>query len=225
MKLDQSVVQSRLAMCAAALAGTASAVSSANASIVTFTTPLTLPNAFSGVIPQTTAGIYINISTGASGTSAGAVSGWDFNPYSASAGTQLGFYWAPTPAGGVGATATGPYLDLSGGGVVGPSSTITRAILGTTSSSFLSVGTHILGFAFLNEATSATNFGYMTIENLGPNSTQGFASTIRGWSYEDTGAAITVPAIPAPAAAVPLSMAALAFGARRVRPWRRQTIA
>lgn len=217
MKLDQSVVQSRLALCAAALAGSAAAASSADAAIVTFTTPV---GSFNGVIPENVSGVYIDLATGATGTSG--FTGWDFNPYRSNGGTQLGFYWAAT-AGGVGTTsATGPYIDLSGGGIVGPGSTVTRSINGTTGTPFHTTGLHVLGFSFFNEATSATNFGYMVIENLGPNTTPGYASTIRSWSFDDTGAEIVVPAIPAPAALAPLSMAALAFGARRNR---RQTVA
>ena len=226
MKLDQVAVQSRLALCAAALAGAASAASNADAAIITFTTPLTLPNAFSGAIPQTFAGVYINLTTGATGTSGGGVTGWDFNPYLASAGTQLGFYWAPTPAGNAGGVVSGTsYADLSGGGLVGPASTFSASILGTTGSPFITTGTHILGLSFFNEGTATRNFGYMTIQNVGPNTAAGFSSNILSWSFDDTGAAITVPAIPAPAAVAPLSMAALAFGARRVRPLRRQIAA
>jgi hypothetical protein len=212
-KLDASTVGVRLSLCAAAIAGTAATAPVANAAIITFSTPI--------VVPQTTAGVYINLLTGATGSSP--VPGWDFNPYNASAGTQLGFYWAPTPAntsGGVAGTTTGPYLDLPPGSVVGPASTFTRVILGTTGSPFLTTGSHILGFSFFNENTSATDYGYLSMTTTAAS---GFPATINGWSFDDTGAAITVGgAAPAPEpSSLPLTSAALALGALGMRAWRR----
>src|SRR5215475_10700317 len=183
-KVDASAVGVRLGLCAAAIAGTAATAPVANAGIVTFNTPI--------VVPQTLAGVYINLLTGATGGSAGSLPGWDFNPYSANVGTQLGFYWAPTPSntsGGEASTASGPYLDLAPGSVVGPGSIFTRTILGTSGSPFLTTGSHILGFQFFNENTSATDYGYLTMTNTASN---GFPATITGWSFDDTGAAITV---------------------------------
>jgi hypothetical protein len=216
-RLDHSTIQSRLGLCAAALAGTAAAVPSADGAIITFTTPYTLPNPFSGVVPATSAGVYINLGTGATGSSAGAVTGWDFNPYLAGGGTQLGFYWDAN-AGGVAATnATGPYLSLTPGTVISGASTFTRVILGTTGSPYLTTGTEILGFQFLNEATGVVDFGYMTIDT---NATTGFPTTISSWSYDNTGAAITV--VPEPATTALLSIGALALGALGLRQWRRR---
>lgn len=211
MKLDQSVVQSRLALCAAAMAG--AAASSADAAIVTFTTPVAAP-VFSGVVPNTFDGIYLNLTSAANGTSGGSVAGWDFNPYNS--GTALSFFWngAVLNLGGVASSTTGPYVDMSAGGIVGPTSTFAKVTATAATIPFQSPGLHVLGFGFLNEGTGVTNFGYMVLESAGTN---GFPLTIRSWSYEDTGAEITVPAIPAPAALAPLSMAALALGGRRSR--------
>jgi hypothetical protein len=218
IKLDPSLVGTRLALCAAALAGTAAGAGNANAAIITFSTPI--------LVPQTTAGVYINFLTGANGTSAGAVPGWDFNPYSASGGTQLGFYWSPTLVGGlrgagVASTTTGPYISLNPGDTVSAASIFTSAILGTTGSPFLTTGTHILGFRFANETTGALNFGYLTMTNT---ATSGFPSTVLTWSFDNTGAPITV-AIPEPSTVAFLSVAALALGACGLRQWRRQRAA
>ena len=131
-KLDRSAVGIRLGACAAAIGGTAAFAPDAQAQITTFNTPIP--------VPQTSAGVYVNLATGATGTSQAGTPGWDFNPYSASGGTQLGFYWA-APAGGVASTTSGPYLGLHSGDVVGPGSTYTRAILGTTGSPFVTTGT------------------------------------------------------------------------------------
>ena len=139
--------------------------------------------------------------------------------------TQLGFYWAPTPSntsGGEASTASGPYLDLAPGSVVGPASIFTRTILGTSGSPFLTTGSHILGFQFFNENTSATDYGYLTMTNTASN---GFPATITGWSFDDTGAAITVGGAAAAGApepsSLPLTSAALALGALGMRKWRR----
>ena len=147
--------------------------------------------------------------------------GWDFNPYGTAA---LSFYWQPTPAtshGGVAATATGPFLDLAPGTTISGASTFSAAIAAATGSPFQTAGTHILGFRFFNEATSAINFGYLTIMN-GAN---GFPATILSYSYENNGGAITVPAVPEPATNALLAVAALALGALGVRAWRRQRAA
>ena len=71
LKIDPSSVQVRLGMCAAALAGTAAAVPSAQATIVTFSTPIVIPNDFTGT--------YINFANGANDP--GQPAGWNFNPY------------------------------------------------------------------------------------------------------------------------------------------------
>lgn len=216
--LDPSTVALRLGMCAAALAGTAATVSDANATVVTFNTPIS--------VPATTAGVYINLLTGANGTSGGAVPGYDFNPYLANGGTQLGFYWGPvaTRGGGVASTTTtGPYLSLAAGTTISAASTFTAAILGTTGSAYLTSGTHTLGFKFYNETTSVFNYGYLTMTNA---STNGFAATITGWSFENNGGAITIPSVVAPPVPEPsttalLAVGALALGASNLRRLRR----
>jgi hypothetical protein len=212
-KLDRSTVGIRLGACAAAMGGTAAFAPEAQAQITTFNTPIP--------VPQTTAGVYINLATGATGTSQAGTPGWDFNPYNANAGTQLGFYWAPAPAGGVAATTTGPYLGLHSGDVVGPGSTYTRAILGTTGSPFVTTGTNILGFAFTNEVSGLTNYGYATIQTTG---TSGFPATILNWSFDASGAPITVAGVPEPTSLL-LTAAAMVVGSRGLRRWRRNTAA
>jgi hypothetical protein len=210
--LDPSTVAMRLGMCAAAVAGTAGIATDANAVVISFNTPIT--------VPANPAGFYINLLTGATGTTSASVSGWDFNPYLASAGTQLGFYWAATAGGVASTTATGPYLSLAAGATISSASTFTRAILGTTASPFITTGLHNLGFQFLNEATNAINYGYLTMTNT---ATTGFPTVITGWKFENSGAAITIPsAVPEPSSAVLLSMGALALGALNLRRLRRQ---
>ena len=165
---------------------------SAQAAVVTFTTPIAVPNNFDGV--------YINFLTGATGITASSVPGWDFNPYATAAG--LSFFWSATPTagGGVASSTTGPYLNLAPGAVVSSASTFAAVTATTATAAFQTTGTHVLGFRFYNEATSAVNYGYLTMTNT---ASTGFPATITGWSFENTGAAITVggasAAVPEPA--------------------------
>lgn len=175
--------------------------SSAYATLVTFSTPITVPNTVSGV--------YINLLNGASGITPAAVPGWDFNPWS-SAGS-LRFFWPATPTssfGGVAAAVAGPYLDLSTGTVISAASTFSTST--TATAAFQTSGNHILGFRFFNESTSAINYGYLTMTTTGP---LGLPATVNGWTFENNGGAITVPgavaAVPEPAA---WAMMMLGFG-------------
>lgn len=214
INLNSSKVQAQLALCAAAVTGLAVAPKAEAVIVNTFSNTV-IP------IPSTTVGIYLNLETGVSGSSGSAVTGYDFNPYLANSGAQLGFYWGATATRGAGvgsSTTTGPYLDLTLGTAVGPTSTFTAAILGTTGSAYLQNGNHILGFRFIN-AAGATNYGYMTIQTT---ATTGFPATIRGWTFENSGAPIVVTAVPEPST---VALLALAGGAVGVRAWRRRQTA
>lgn len=201
-------------MCAAALAGTAATVSDASAAVVSFSTPISIPNTF--------AGVYINFLTGASGFTPASVPGWDFGPWGSS-GT-LSFFWNGTPAsssGGVAAATTGPYLDLdlAPGATVSSASTFSASAAAAQAAAFQSSGTHTLGFRFFNEATSAVNFGFLSMTTTGP---LGFPATVNGWSFENTGAAITVSVVPEASTSAMFAMGALALGAMNLRRLRRQ---
>lgn len=211
IKLNPSLVTGRLGLCAAALAGTAAAVPSADATVITNNTQYVVTNTF--------AGIYLNFVTGVAGATPAGSPGWDFNPYAATGG-NLQFFWPTAPASSFGGVSSaGVYSNLSAGAVVSAGSTfITTAT--ATSPNFNVAGTHILGFRFFNEATSAINFGYLTIVSGGAG---GFPATITSYSYENSGAAITV--VPEPSSAALLSLAALALGAVGVRQWRRRVAA
>ncbi|WP_422014815.1 PEP-CTERM sorting domain-containing protein [Roseateles sp.] len=208
--LEPSSIAARLGLCAAALAGTAATATNANATVITSTTPISIPN--------TVDGVYINFLTGGTGTSS--FSGWDFNPY---AGGSLLFYWGGTgsSSGGVASTTTGPYIDLGAGSVISSASIFSLSANGANNetAAFLSSGTHILGFKFLNEATSTINYGYLSITTTG---TTGFPAVINGWSYENSGGAITVSAVPEPETALMFSLGALALGAAHMRRLRRE---
>lgn len=211
--LNASSIQSRLGLCAAALAGTAAAVPSAEAVVITFNV--------NASVPMTFAGLYINFANGTITGSPTGNTGWDFNPYSNTG--PFAIYWSSSTI-NAGVT-TGPgsttFADLAIGTVVGPSSNFSNEPGVGTSPNFTTAGTHILGFRFLNEATNATNYGYVTI-NSGSTGT-GFPITIQGWSFENSGGAITV--VPEPSTTAMLTAAALVLGAFGLRQWRRQRAA
>ncbi len=186
--------------------------STASASLVTFSTPINVPNNFTG--------LYVNLLTGASGITPASVPGWDINPYNS--GTSLSFFWNGNPggtSGGVAATATGPYIDLVSGAVVSGASTFTAVTSTAAAAAFQPAGTHTLGFRFYNESTSAVNYGYMNLLSGGAN---GFPLTITGWTFENSGAAITVlgvGAVPEPTtwAMMLLGFAGIGAAMRRSR--------
>ena len=208
--LDPSNVALRLGMCAAALAGTAAMTNDAHAVVINFTTPIAVPNTF--------AGVYINLLTGANAVTTAAVPGWDFGPWGNS--NTLTFFWnttLPSNGGGVAGSAAGPYLSLPLGSVISSASTFSASAVSAQTAAFQTTGTRWLGFRFFNEATSAINYGYVTMQTTSP---LGFPATITGWSFENNGGAITV--VPEPASALMLSMGALALGAVGLRRKRRQ---
>lgn len=213
VKLDLTSVGTRLGLCAAALAGTAAAVTPADATVVTNVIPIP--------IPQTTGGVYINFLTGATGTTG--TTGYDFNPYNTASG--LGFYWNPVTLGGVRnagvatSTTSNLYANLSLGSTISSTSPFTSAIQGT-SANYRGTGIEVLGFRFINEATNAFNYGYLTIQT---SATTGFPATILSYSYENSGGAITV--VPEPSTTALLSISLLIVGAAGVREWRRRQAA
>jgi hypothetical protein len=209
-KLDASSVAQRLGMCAAVLAGTAAVTTEAQAVVITFNTPIVVPNTF--------AGVYINLLTGANSPSTAAVPGWDFGPWGNA--NTLAFFFPGTPtasSGGVAGATTGPYLDLPVGSVISSASTFSVTTANTQTLAFQSTGTHTMGFRFFNESTAAINYGYLTMQTTGP---LGFPATVTGWSFENSGAAITV--VPEPSTALMLSLGGLALGAANLRRMRRQ---
>lgn len=198
------------------LAATAVALlsaSAAHAGPVTFNTPISVPNTFNGV--------YINLLTGASSTSPASVPGWDIGPWGNSG--ILSLFFNSTPAnsnGAVASTTTGPYTDLAPGTVISSLSTFATTTGSAAMAAFQTTGTHILGFRFFNESTSAINYGYMSITTNGPN---GFPATINSWTFENSGGAITVPrataGVPEPAtwAFMIMGFGAMGVAMRRTR--------
>jgi hypothetical protein len=205
--LRSSSIALRLGLCAAALVGSVAA----NATVVTFSTPISVPNNFDG--------IYLNLATGTFASSGGASAGWDFNPYNS--GVSLSFFWSATPsqASGVASTTTGPYSDLTPGTTISGGSTFAQVTATAATAAFQTAGTHTLGFRFYNEGTASINYGYMSLTSGGAT---GFPLTINSWSFENSGGSITIPAIPEASTTLMMSFGALALGAVNLRRLRRQ---
>lgn len=153
-------------------------------------------------VPANIDGVYINLVTGATGTSGAAVAGWDIDPYQG--GGVLRVFWPDTPADSSGASsssATGPYLVLAPGATVSATSIFSAVTTaGTAGTAFIAAGDNYIGFRFFNEATSAINYGYARVQT---GATGGFPATIVCWRYENTGAPITVAACGPPVATAP----------------------
>lgn len=135
-------------------------------------------------IPNNIDGIYMNLVTGATGTSGGAVAGWDINPYSAVPG---GFHlW--------GATTT-TWLNTSGvigdaaGYVLAPNTPIGtgtnffRPGGGTNLATAVTLNApNLFGVQFTNEPGGTNHFGWIEITFGADAGTR----AITGWAFDAT---------------------------------------
>lgn len=163
-------------------------------------------------IPSSIDGVYLNVITGQTGSSA--MTGWDLNPYSAS---NLSFF-SPTGGGvvrGLGSSGSLvdnlPYLTVIGSGQSFGSGSVETT--GATAMN-LNSSENLLGFRFVNEATGATHYGWMRIQFTGTSFSQPRA--IVEYAYESTaGASIQAGVIPAPGALALVGAAGLLARRRR----------
>jgi hypothetical protein len=176
------------------------------------------------VIPNNLDGVYLNILTGATGTSGLDVAGWDINPYNNGGG--LTFYGSASPAG------------ILATGTPGTSAQATALALGalisaagqynqfqTRGAAFQVTGQEFLGFRFLNENTNAINYGWALISTTASSGVNlGFPASILGYAYEDTGASIAagagLPAVPEPSTYAMFGLALAAAAGRTL--WKRR---
>ena len=148
-------------------------------------------------IPNTTAGIYLNFITNATGASGAAVTGWDFNPYGT--GTSLDIYWNPVLAASVRgagvASVAQPtqFAVLPSGTSVGPTSTFSSSLAAPSPNFTAGVTNAYLGVRFVNEGTSAINYGWVQLTTTAGT---GFPATIVRYAYENTGQSILAGTTP-----------------------------
>lgn len=163
-------------------------------------------------IPSNIDGVYLNVVTGATGSSGASVSGWDLNPYSA---TSLQFFSPTAPAGGVYVgSGTNVVSNLAVGTTISGSSVYATAI-GTATGFNFNSSDNIVGFRFQNEANgNAIHYGWMRIAIAGTLSAQPRA--IVEYAYESqAGVGIQAGVVPAPGAAALLALGAAGMTGRR----------
>ncbi len=205
MQIVTSAVKTAFAV--AAGAGMLLAATATHA--VTIVTPVSI------AVPATTAGVYVNVVTGAFGTAAFAT-GWDINLW-ASAG--LGFFTPSNITGGAYVMQTGSttqVANLSLGSVVpgaatfgSGSSTAANAAQWNLNSS-----NNYFGFRFVNETGTTTHYGFAQLQ-IGAAITD---RTIIALGYETTPlTAVTVSAVPEPTTygLMGLGIAGVLLAARR----------
>ena len=213
MKTNTSFSGTRLDLRLAAYAATGAAVATAAAApsaraAVVYSGPVAI------TVPNNLNGVYLDLVTGVASTSS--FTGYDFNPYAASAG--LTFY-AGLGDGVVGTAATGASELTPGVSVVSSASTFLTGVVPATafrdSSSF-----EFAGISFTNDTTGVTNYGWVELVTTAGT---GFPATIVGYGYENTGAGITagqIASVPEPGTNAALAIGALSLGAVGVRRWR-----
>ncbi len=161
-------------------------------------------------IPANVDGLYMNVETGATGTSGTGTAGWDINPYGT---TSLALY-AATGTGymrAAGTTSTGR-TNIGNNAVVGASAFFygsSNAIIGTSVGQWAFNSTGTIGFKFL-AADGLTHYGWARIA-IGASLA---SRTLVDYAFESTaGASITT--LPAPGAIALLGLAGLVARRRR----------
>jgi len=142
-------------------------------------------------VPNTTAGVYLNVVTNVSNPVPASAPGWDFNPWG-NAG-NLAFFTSTAAANTAALLATGGNITtLTTGQQVGPAGTFATGTQNTVGSACRTTTTTacIVGIRFNRETTTTTHFGYAILSTTAPT---GFPATITRYFYEDTAnTAITV---------------------------------
>jgi hypothetical protein len=140
-------------------------------------------------IPNDINGIYLNLVTGATGTSGAAVAGWDQNPYNNGAG--LTFYSPNDGSGLIGSPTQPPNggtASLLGAGVtVGPAATYTGAFQTAGTQFWVTSTTSYAGIRFMNEGTATVNYGWLQFSTTAPT---GYPVSLDAYCYQNDGTSI-----------------------------------
>ena len=182
-----------------ALCGAGGALTTtANAAIVS--SPGISP-ATPAVVPNTSAGLYVNVATGVNSSTPGLVPGWDLNPFSS---TTLNF-WTGAPISNhvmrLPGDVAGPPDNLPLGTSVSVAGSFTNGAVtvGGAAGDWALNASNYFGFQFNNEGTGQVHFGWGRMDVGAAITTRSIAELY----YEDTpGAAILVGAtVPEPTGA------------------------
>lgn len=144
-------------------------------------------------VPNTTAGIYVNFVTGASGVTSTGTPGWDFNPYGSS--NTLRFFSSTGAANTTRYVGTGTTADLlASGTMIDATSVLATAGVNPPAAGFLAGVTNgYVGVAFKNEVTTITNFGWASLTTTGP---QGLPATVTQYCFQNDGTGIMAGTTP-----------------------------
>ena len=172
------------------------------------------------VITATFTGVYLDLDGGGGGLVAEEATGWDINPFFGGEGIANSPSFHPVAATLV---LDAPVLNLTLGQTVNGASVFASTYPGGYSSSATHIGTNpgqfisgsegYIGFNFTPNGGGGPLYGWMRVELSNTGST----GLIREWAYENSGAAITVGAVPEPSAALSLLAGMAAFCYRRRR--------
>ena len=143
-------------------------------------------------VPNTTAGVYLNVLTGATGATGTGLPGWDFNPWgSLTAPAGLALFW-PAPATSGGVSTAGVYDNMAVGATVGPASTFIQTTTPASAANLRLGGTVYVGMRFLNETGSTLHYGFVQMTTTAPT---GFPAQIVRYVFNATpNTAVTITA-------------------------------
>jgi hypothetical protein len=166
-------------------------------------------------IPNDIQGVYMNLVTGVTGIFDTDVAGWDINPYTAGSSPNGFHLWSATTSTWFASSGVvgGPYPTALGT-LVGPGGAFFRPGGGTNVGAQVTLNSaNYFGLQFANEGTGANNFGWMEI-TFGATASE---RAITRYVYDNSGAAITIGAVPEPTSLSVLALGALGLVARRRR--------
>lgn len=172
------------------------------------------------VIPANLDGVYLNMVTGATGSTGGSVPGWDVNPYSVSALAPGFNLWGATSTTWYNSSGfisdAGGYV-LASGTTIGAGPNFFRPGSGTDVGTAVTLNSaNLFGVQFTNESGGTVHYGWIEV-TFGASVTD---RAITGYAFESVpGASVQAGVVPEPGT-VALMLAGLAgvgAAARRAR--------
>lgn len=121
--------------------------------------------------------------------------GDDFNPYVTGGNIAIWWNYTGTAADRGGAAVANVYTVAAPGDVIGPALAFSSSSGSTPTANFRVSGgvDGYLGFRFLNTDTATINYGYARINTTAAVGTTGYPATIVSYTFDNSGAAITIP--------------------------------